>query len=134
MMESEPLTTIAHNDEGVVRLLDDKNPRFAIYTKVASTGWKLVAEVPQSEISSRAVALNQFSGVATISTVTILFLLLVFILLAMIVRNMNRRIQTVIRTIKRGGIESLDDRTFNAGGTLSCLKIAWIISSTEFMV
>lgn len=122
MMESEPLTTIAHNDEGVVRLLDDKNPRFAIYTKVASTGWKLVAEVPQSEISSRAVALNQFSGVATISTVTILFLLLVFILLAMIVRNMNRRIQTVIRTIKRGGIESLDDRTFNAGGDFKLLE------------
>lgn len=122
MLESEPLTTIAHNDEGVVRLLDDKNPRFAIYTKVASTGWKLVAEVPQSEISSRAVALNQFSGVATISTVTILFLLLVFILLAMIVRNMNRRIQTVIRTIKRGGIESLDDRTFNAGGDFKLLE------------
>lgn len=122
MMESEPMTTIAQNDEGVVRLLDDNNPRFAIYTKVASTGWKLVAEVPQSEISSRAVALNQFSGVATISTVTILFLLLVFILLAMIVRNMNRRIQTVIRTIKRGGIESLDDRTFNAGGDFKLLE------------
>lgn len=122
MTESEPMTTIAQNDEGVVRLLDDKNPRFAIYTKVASTGWKLVAEVPQSEISSRAVALNQFSGVATISTVTILFLLLVFILLAMIVRNMNRRIQTVIRTIKRGGIESLDDRTFNAGGDFKLLE------------
>ncbi|BFT69872.1 sensor histidine kinase [Paenibacillus sp. P36] len=122
MMEGEPLSTIALHDEGVVRLLDDKNPRFAIYTKVASTGWKLVAEVPQSEISSRAVALNQFSGVATISTVTILFLLLVFILLAMIVRNMNRRIQTVIRTIKRGGIESLDDRTFNAGGDFKLLE------------
>ncbi|MDU0203123.1 MULTISPECIES: sensor histidine kinase [Paenibacillus] len=122
MMEGDPLSTIALHDEGVVRLLDDKNPRFAIYTKVASTGWKLVAEVPQSEISSRAVALNQFSGVATISTVTILFLLLVFILLAMIVRNMNRRIQTVIRTIKRGGIESLDDRTFNAGGDFKLLE------------
>lgn len=122
MMESDLVATIAQNDEGVVRLLDDKNPRFAIYTKVASTGWKLVAEVPQSEISSRAVALNQFSGVATISTVTILFLLLVFILLAMIVRNMNRRIQTVIRTIKRGGIESLDDRTFNAGGDFKLLE------------
>ncbi|MCY9660920.1 sensor histidine kinase [Paenibacillus chondroitinus] len=122
MMEGEPLSTISLHDEGVVRLLDDKNPRFAIYTKVASTGWKLVAEVPQSEISSRAVALNQFSGVATISTVTILFLLLVFILLAMIVRNMNRRIQTVIRTIKRGGIESLDDRTFNAGGDFKLLE------------
>jgi two-component system sensor histidine kinase YesM len=122
MIESEPMTTIAQHDEGVVRLLDDKNPRFAIYTKVASTGWKLVAEVPQSEISSRAVALNQFSGVATISTVTILFLLLVFILLAMIVRNMNRRIQTVIRTIKRGGIESLDDRTFSTGGDFKLLE------------
>ncbi|MZQ84639.1 sensor histidine kinase [Paenibacillus sp. 5J-6] len=122
MIESEPMTSIAQHDEGVVRLLDDKNPRFAIYTKVASTGWKLVAEVPQSEISSRAVALNQFSGVATISTVTILFLLLVFILLAMIVRNMNRRIQTVIRTIKRGGIESLDDRTFNTGGDFKLLE------------
>ncbi|MEK8130420.1 sensor histidine kinase [Paenibacillus filicis] len=122
MMETEQFETIAQSDEGVVRLPDDKDPRFAIYTRVASTGWKLVAEVPQSEISSRAVALNQFSGIATISTVTILFLLLVFILLAMIVRNMNRRIQTVIRTIKRGGIESLDDRILNAGGDFKLLE------------
>lgn len=122
IMADEQLDTIARSGEGVIRLLDEKDQRFAIYTKVVSTGWKLVAEVPQLEISSRAVALNQFSGIATISTVTILFLLLVFILLAMIVRNMNRRIQTVIRTIKRGGIESLDDRTFNAGGDFKLLE------------
>ncbi|WP_274472484.1 MULTISPECIES: sensor histidine kinase [unclassified Paenibacillus] len=122
IMTEEQLETIAYSDEGVMRLEGEKDQRFAIYTKVASTGWKLVAEVPQLEISSRAVALNQFSGIATISTVTILFLLLVFILLAMIVRNMNRRIQTVIRTIKRGGVESLDDRTFNAGGDFKLLE------------
>ncbi|SDC16304.1 two-component system, sensor histidine kinase YesM [Paenibacillus sp. UNCCL117] len=122
MMTDEQRETIARHDEGVIRMVDEKDQRFAIYTKVASTGWKLVAEVPQLEISSRAVALNQFSGIATISTVTILFLLLVFILLAMIVRIMNRRIQTVIRTIKRGGIESLDDRALHAGGDFKLLE------------
>ncbi|WNR45472.1 cache domain-containing sensor histidine kinase [Paenibacillus roseipurpureus] len=120
--EDDQLDVIAHNEEGIVRLIDDNNPKFAIYSTVSSTGWKIVAEVPQTEISSRVVALNQFSGIATISSVTILFLLLVFILLAIIVRNMNRRIQTVIRTIKRGGIESLDERPFQSDGDFKLLE------------
>ncbi|WP_054023901.1 sensor histidine kinase [Bacillus sp. FJAT-28004] len=110
LKSAEVLEALGQKDEGIVPLMKDKNPRYVIYTNVLSTGWRLVAEVPKAEITSRVIALNQFSGVATLFGVTILFLLLVFILLAVIVRGMNRRIQTVIMAIKREGIDSLDDR------------------------
>ncbi|BBH21776.1 histidine kinase [Paenibacillus baekrokdamisoli] len=110
LKSAEVLEALGQRDEGIVPLMKDENPRYVIYTNVHSTGWRLVAEVPKAEITSRVIALNQFSGVATLFGVTILFLLLVFILLAVIVRGMNRRIQMVIMTIKREGIDSLDDR------------------------
>lgn len=118
LKSAEVLEGLGQSDEGIIPLMKDKNPRYVIYTHVHSTGWMLVAEVPKAEITSRVIALNQFSGVATLFGVTILFLLLVFILLAVIVRGMNRRIQTVIMRIRREGIDSLDDRFGTSGALL----------------
>jgi two-component system sensor histidine kinase YesM len=122
MKFDEVLTAFEQGEEGIVPVMKNNNPRYAIYTTIRSTGWKLVAEVPKAEITSRAIALNQFSGIATLSSVTILFLLLVFILLAVIVRGMNRRMQTVIMTIKREGIESFDERSGAADGDSNLLE------------
>ncbi|MCU6791041.1 sensor histidine kinase [Paenibacillus sp. WQ 127069] len=119
---SEVLTAFGQSEEGIIPVMKDDSSRYVVYTTLRSTGWKLVAEIPKAEITSRATALNQFSGIATLSSVTILFLLLVFILLAVIVRGMNRRMQSVIMMIKREGIESLDERSGMSEGDSNLLE------------
>ncbi|WP_079912795.1 sensor histidine kinase [Paenibacillus sp. 32352] len=115
---------MAGKGEGVSPIVRDKDQSYVVFTTIRSTGWKLVVEVPKAEISSRAVALNQVSGIVTLLGATLLFLLLVFILMALVVRGLNNRMQTVIRMIKREGIERLDERSGAAdgGGDLNLLE------------
>ncbi|UKS27140.1 sensor histidine kinase [Paenibacillus sp. HWE-109] len=122
LKSSAVLNAIGMNKEGVSAIEDNDIQQYIVYTTVQATGWKLIAEVPKKGISSRAASLNQFSSVATLTGVTILFLILVFILLAFIVRGMNRRVQTVIRVIKREGIEGLDERYGASGGDINLLE------------
>ncbi|TDF93205.1 sensor histidine kinase [Paenibacillus piri] len=113
---------VSEVDEGIVKLEDGDKTKYAVFTTLHATGWKLVAEVPAAEISRQAVTLNRFSGVATLLGGSVLFLLLVFALLAFIIRGMNRRVQLVIRTIHREGLESLDERSAAAEGHINVLE------------
>jgi two-component system sensor histidine kinase YesM len=122
-LESEAvLQAIGVNKEGVSPIVENDNQQYVVYTTVDATGWKLVAEVPKKGINSRAASLNQFSSVATLTGVTILFLILVFILLAFIVRGMNRRVQTVIKAIKREGVAGLEERSISSDGDFNLLE------------
>ncbi|NOU64764.1 sensor histidine kinase [Paenibacillus sp. LMG 31461] len=116
------LRAVAEKNEGVSPIMEEENQQYVVYTTVNTTGWKLVAEVPKKGISSRAASLNQFSSVATLTGVTILFLILVFILLAFIVRGMNRRVQTVILAIKREGVAGLEERSVSSDGDFNLLE------------
>jgi two-component system sensor histidine kinase YesM len=116
------LKAIEGNVEGVSPIIEDDNQQYVVYTTVNATGWKIVAEVPKKGISSRAATLNQFSSVATLTGVTVLFLILVFILVAFIVRGMNRRVQTVIKVIKREGMAGLDERSTASDGDFYLLE------------
>ncbi|OCT13007.1 hypothetical protein A8709_22060 [Paenibacillus pectinilyticus] len=122
-LESEAvLQAIATNKEGVSPIVENDNQQYVVYTTVNATGWKLVAEVPKKGINSRATSLNQFSSVATLTGVTILFLILVFILLAFIVQGMNRRVQTVIKVIKREGVAGLEEMSVTPDGDFNFLE------------
>ncbi|CAH1216698.1 hypothetical protein PAECIP111891_04446 [Paenibacillus allorhizoplanae] len=116
------LQVIEANKEGVSPIVENDTQQYVVYTTVDATGWKLVAEVPKKGINSRAASLNQFSSVATLTGVTILFLILVFILLAFIVRGMNRRVQTVIKAIKREGVAGLEERSVSSDGDFNLLE------------
>ncbi|OPH48182.1 hypothetical protein BC351_38550 [Paenibacillus ferrarius] len=122
LKSSAVLNTIEQSNEGVSAIEEDNSQQYVVYTTISATGWKLVAEVPKKGISSRAASLNQISSVATLTGVTVLFLILVFILLAFIVRGMNRRVQTVIKVIKREGIEGLDERYGTSDGDINLLE------------
>ncbi|MCR8631579.1 sensor histidine kinase [Paenibacillus radicis (ex Xue et al. 2023)] len=114
--------SIIEMDEGIIKIAEGDDAKYAVFTTIQSTGWKLVAEVPAAEISRQAVTLNRFSSVATLLGVSIMFLLLVFVLLAFIIRGMNRRVQLVIRTIHKEGLESLDDRNAASDGHINVLE------------
>ncbi|MFD0682815.1 MULTISPECIES: cache domain-containing sensor histidine kinase [unclassified Paenibacillus] len=114
--------SITEMDEGIIKIAEGDDAKYAVFTTIQSTGWKLVAEVPAAEISRQAVTLNRFSSVATLLGVSIMFLLLVFVLLAFIIRGMNRRVQLVIRTIHKEGLESLDDRNAASDGHINVLE------------
>jgi two-component system sensor histidine kinase YesM len=108
--------------EGIKKLASGKEAKYAVYTPIRNTTWKLVAEVPAVEISRQAVSLNRFSSAATLLGGSILFLLLIFVLLAFIIQGMNRRVQLVIRAIHREGLERLDDYSDKEKGNLNLLE------------
>ncbi|TBL76606.1 cache domain-containing sensor histidine kinase [Paenibacillus thalictri] len=108
--------------EGIIPISEDQTELYAVFTTMRSTGWKLVAEVPKTVINARADSLNQFSSVATLLGVTVLFCILVFILLAFIVQGMNRRVKTVIKSIKQEGISWLEERGGTAEGDFNLLE------------
>lgn len=118
----ELLARMASAPEGIEKLSQDHEAKYAVYTSIKNTKWKLVAEVPAGEITRQAVTLNRFSGAAVLLGVSVLFLLLVFVLLAFVIRGMNRRVQLVIRAIHREGIERLEDYNVREGGSLNLLE------------
>ncbi|WP_127580571.1 sensor histidine kinase [Paenibacillus koleovorans] len=94
--------------EGNGRVELDDEPGYVVFTSVKPTGWKLIAQIPASEISERA-KINQYAGIATLLAIFALFLVLAFVLVALIVRSMNRRVQQVIKLIRKQGVERFDE-------------------------
>jgi two-component system sensor histidine kinase YesM len=109
-------------EEGIFKQTEGKEDLYVVYTTIHSTGWKLVSEVPKTRISSRAVALNQSSSIAVLIGITVMFLILVFVLITFTVLGMNRRVQTVLRMIRKEGIERLEDRRSYGDGDFRLLE------------
>jgi two-component system sensor histidine kinase YesM len=119
---SKVISSTNASQEGIEKFVSGKEAMYAMYTTIRYTDWKLVAEVPAAEISRQATAQNRFSGIAVLLGGSVLFLLLVFVLLAFIIQGMNRRVQLVIRTIHREGLERLDDYQVKEGGNFNLLE------------
>jgi two-component system, sensor histidine kinase YesM len=109
-------------DEGKPSVQTNTDKSYIIFSTVRSTGWKLIAEIPAAEISRSAIKQNQFSSIAALLGIFLLFLLLVFIMLAVLIRGMNRRVQQVIGVIRRDGIERLDELQPAVGGDFNLLE------------
>lgn len=80
-----------------------------MFTTLNPTGWKLVAQGTETQLSQRAVKLTQRSEWTSLLEYIALFLLLPFVLLAIIVRGMNRRVMQVITVIRREGTDGLNE-------------------------
>ncbi|AIQ60501.1 sensor histidine kinase [Paenibacillus borealis] len=78
-----------------------------MYTTLQPTGWRLVAQGTESQLSRRAVELTQRSEWTSLMEYVALFLILPFVLLAIIVRGMNRRVMQVITVIRKEGSDGL---------------------------
>ncbi|SFJ21789.1 two-component system, sensor histidine kinase YesM [Paenibacillus sp. UNC496MF] len=89
---------------GAVKLNDEVND--VMYATLDPTGWKLVAQGTESQLSRRAVQLTQRSEWTSLLEYIALFLALPFVLMAIIVRGMNRRVKQVITVIRREGTET----------------------------
>jgi two-component system sensor histidine kinase YesM len=116
------LEAISKSKEDVAKITEGNGTKYVVYTTIPSTGWKLVADVPSSEISRNAIKLNQFSGVAILLGVTVLFLLLVFMLLGFLVKGMSRRMQLVTRAIQQEGVDHLGDPIISGYGDYNLLE------------
>lgn len=78
-----------------------------MYTTLQPTGWRLVAQGTESQLSRRAVELTQRSEWTSLMEYVALFLILPFVLLAIIVRGMNHRVMQVITVIRKEGSDGL---------------------------
>ncbi|MBD2863192.1 cache domain-containing sensor histidine kinase [Paenibacillus oceani] len=107
-LEEKVRLAIQQGQEGKVKIELNNKYEYAMYSTIQPTGWKVVVQVPAADISEK-IKLKKTAGFATLAGVFALFLLLVFALLALIVRSMNRRLQQVIRVIRTEGIERLDE-------------------------
>ncbi|TVY10980.1 cache domain-containing sensor histidine kinase [Paenibacillus cremeus] len=121
-VKPEVLDAIMNKEDKVQKVTLNNEAEYVVSTPIPVTGWKMVAEVQASSISQRAVKMSQYSGVVTLLAFFGLFIVLVFVLLAFIVRGMNRRVQQVIGIIRREGAEGLDELPPSGDGDFSLLE------------
>lgn len=82
---------------------------YTLSAQIEGPEWRLTAEIPASEISRKALDQGKSMSLATMLTISALFLTLMFLLLALMIRGMNRRLQQVITTIRKEGVDRLDE-------------------------
>ncbi|MEK0316074.1 cache domain-containing sensor histidine kinase [Cohnella sp. 56] len=109
-------------DEGILERSEDGVDLFELLAPIKAADWRLVLEVPKTGLTHRTAALSQWSGVATIAGMTVMFLILVFVLLAFVINGMNRRIKSVVRTIRTEGVEGLEEPRADKGGDFYLLE------------
>ncbi|KAI7259586.1 hypothetical protein KC345_g10271 [Hortaea werneckii] len=101
------LDDMKQGSEGSTTLKLGAEVNDVMYTTLQPTGWRLVAQGTESQLSRRAVELTQRSEWTSLMEYVALFLILPFVLLAIIVRGMNRRVMQVITVIRKEGSEGL---------------------------
>ncbi|MBB6673458.1 cache domain-containing sensor histidine kinase [Cohnella nanjingensis] len=106
----EALAAVGRSPEGIVAFGEGENRGYAIFATVGTTDWKLIAPVSKAELSHRSASQGQAAGFATIIGMTVLYLMLAFLLLTFTVQGMKKRVQTIIGTIRKEGIEWLEER------------------------
>lgn len=122
MLPAELLDTIRHSEEGIQQSKDGRKAVNVVYTTIGPSGWKLVARVAQSEISHRATTLNQFTSIATLAGITVLFLVLSFVLLMFMTQSMQHRVQMILKMIRKEGIGWLEERRSMPDGDFRLLE------------
>ncbi len=108
-LPEEIMHTVLQTDEGIVKRNDGRENVYVMFASIESTGWKLLAEVSQSEIAHRAVTQNQFTSIATVVAITVLFLVLVFVLLTFTIQGLTKRIQVVLKMMRKEGVGWLEE-------------------------
>lgn len=103
------LDVLLEGDEGTRTLKLNSESNDVIYTTLNPTGWKLVVQGTESQLSPQSIRLTQRSDWTSLIEYVALFLTLPFLLLAIIVRGMNRRVNHVITVIRKEGMDSLND-------------------------
>ncbi|MDI4647147.1 cache domain-containing sensor histidine kinase [Cohnella hashimotonis] len=110
------------SDEGILERSVGGVDLFELLVPIRTADWRLVLEVPKTGLTHRTTALSQWSGIATIAGMTVMFLILVFVLLAFVINGMNRRIKSVVKTIRTEGVEGLEEPRTVTGGDFYLLE------------
>ncbi|MCL6457281.1 MAG: sensor histidine kinase [Gorillibacterium sp.] len=100
---------LKQGNEGTHTLKLNAEANDIMYTTLSPTGWKLVAQGTESQLSPQSVKLTQRSEWTSLIEYVALFLILPFVLLTIIVRGMNRRVNHVITIIRKEGTDGLND-------------------------
>nr|WP_276510112.1 sensor histidine kinase [Paenibacillus qinlingensis] len=108
--------------EGIRERSESGVDLFEMRAPIKAADWRLVLEVPKTGLTHRATTLSQWSSIATIAGMTIMFLILVFMLMAFIINGMNRRIQSVFKTIRTEGVEGLEESRSDKGSDFYLLE------------
>ncbi|MDF2925362.1 MAG: hypothetical protein K0R57_4276 [Paenibacillaceae bacterium] len=109
VIPEDVLTNVLPASDGIYKRNDGKENVYVMFVTVGTSGWKLLAEVSQSEISHTAVSQNQFTSIATVVGITVMFMVLVFVLLTFTIQGMTGRIQVVLKMIRKEGIGWLEE-------------------------
>jgi len=112
----------SESDEGIFERSEDGAELFEVRAPIKATDWRLVLEVPKSGLTHRTATLSQWSGIVTIAGMTVMFLILVFVLMAFVINGMNRRVKSVVKTIRTEGVEGLEEPRTERDGDFSLLE------------
>lgn len=103
--------------EGVFKATDieDRNEVYIIYKSINQTNWKIVAEIPVSEINKSINVFSKVSGVIGIVALLILFMLALVLFAAFLAEGVDKRIRSMIHVMEAQGIDRAEVYTSREG-------------------
>lgn len=108
--------------EGIFEVGKGASRSFVIHKTLKTTGWKLVATMPVSEITGRSNVFNNVAGVVVIIITLIIFMLAVFLIFAFLAESMTKRIKQLVSIMRKDGIENLDESINIRDGDINVLE------------
>lgn len=103
------------SEEGIFKLGGNSDAAYIIYKGIAKTGWMIVSYIPVSEINKSNDVFNSVSGVIVIIISLIVFMLALFLFAAFLTEGMNKRIRSLVHTIEKEGIGSIEGYAASEG-------------------
>ncbi|WP_240941658.1 sensor histidine kinase [Paenibacillus sp. HB172176] len=113
---NDTVAEVLQGSEGTSTASIDAEVNDIMYTTLPQVGWRLIAQGTESQLSPESLKQTKRSEWTSIVEYSALFLLLPFVLLAIIVRGMNRRVNHVITAIRRESKDMRDGKETRDGG------------------
>ncbi|TBL70725.1 cache domain-containing sensor histidine kinase [Paenibacillus thalictri] len=122
VLTAEQKAAIAGQDEGYFTASGQDPGYLTVFHTIPATGWKMIVQVPLTDISAKSTSLNRVSGIIAILFTFVLFVITLSFVFAFIAESMARRIKKLIDTMRKEGIEDTETRFAQGQGNMLMLE------------
>jgi two-component system sensor histidine kinase YesM len=99
-------TEILASKEDILTFGSGKNTKFILHKTISSNGWRIIVEIPSSDILKNYKSYNNMISYILTITVIVIFVFTVFIIAAIMVERLTLRVKNLTQVIETVGIDN----------------------------
>lgn len=122
-LNTEEIEYINKNSSGIQKINKDGRELFLIYEEIDATGWKMIAEIDERDITKTNLIFSNISMLILISFAFVLFVSGLFLIFIYVMKSMNKQVKSLVTTIENEGVDFIDESITGANqGDLTRLE------------